>query len=159
MQRSGFASYVRKIKRQVLQLAQRWKVGERTGEGKCAVVCVELEAYPEPKVLTPNELAGLALNCGGARQAAAHIGASEAFVRQNMQRLGGTDPLELPEGLHTLSLRLRVGDRPQRWLQFNEPAFGASDVKPCWHAKDPHVFFCDDGSTTFGCYRGYDFLL
>ncbi len=44
---------------------------------------------PEPKILTPNELAVLALNCGGARQAAAYIGASEAFVRQNMQRLGG----------------------------------------------------------------------
>ena len=69
--------------------AQRWKVGERMCEGKRAVVCVDLEAYPEPKVLTPSELAELALNCGGARQAAAHIGASEAFVRQNMQGLGG----------------------------------------------------------------------
>ena len=53
-------------------------------EARCAVVCVETEAYPEPKILTPDELVELVSRHKGARQTAAHIGASEAFVRQNM---------------------------------------------------------------------------
>lgn len=50
---------------------------------------MELEAYPEPKILSPPELTNLVSNHGSTRETATHIGASEAFVRQNMQRLGG----------------------------------------------------------------------
>ena len=66
-----------------MSYAQGWKVGEQTGEGKCAVVCVELEAYPEPKCLTKEELQAVVLKMAGIGKAGRHIGASESFVRQN----------------------------------------------------------------------------
>lgn len=66
--------------------ARSWKVGEPSKNGKLAVVRAELEAYPESKILIPGELAGLVSVLGGTSQVAARIGASEAFVRQNMAR-------------------------------------------------------------------------
>jgi hypothetical protein len=45
---------------------------------------LELEAYPEPKALRPEELRLLATEKGGSQAAADFIGASEAFVRQNL---------------------------------------------------------------------------
>ena len=59
--------------------AQSRKVGE-----PAAVVCVEFEAYPEPKALLPAELSELVVLHGTTQKVAYHIGASEAFVRQNM---------------------------------------------------------------------------
>ena len=56
------------------------KVGERG-----AVLCVEFEAYPEPKVLT-GELAAVVASLGGIQRAADQIGASYVFVWQNMAR-------------------------------------------------------------------------
>ena len=49
-------------------------------------VCVVFEAFPEPKVLTPAELARIVTGIGSTQRAANYIGASEAFVRQNMER-------------------------------------------------------------------------
>ena len=58
-----------------------WKVREHPD----AVVVVEFEAYPEPKVLSPAVLAALAMRYGGFTRAARAIGGvSEGFVRQNM---------------------------------------------------------------------------
>ena len=44
---------------------------------------MELEAYPEPKMLTGEELVEVVARCGSYQKAANHIGTSEAFVRQN----------------------------------------------------------------------------
>ena len=49
-------------------------------------LCVEFEAYPEPKVLMTEELAQIVMAIGSTQRAADYIGASEAFVRQNMER-------------------------------------------------------------------------
>ena len=58
------------------------KVGERR-----AVLCVELEAYPEAKILTPEELAAIVIAQGGIQRAADRIGASYVFVWQNMAEI------------------------------------------------------------------------
>ena len=47
------------------------------------VLCVELEAYPEPKILGPEELAAVVIEQGGIQKAADRIGASYVFVWQN----------------------------------------------------------------------------
>jgi hypothetical protein len=47
------------------------------------VLAAEFEAWPEPKALTPPALRALMERFGGSCRAAAVIGASEAFVRQN----------------------------------------------------------------------------
>ena len=46
---------------------------------------MECEAYPEPKVLTSEELVAIVSVEGSTQEAANYIGASEAFVRQNMR--------------------------------------------------------------------------
>lgn len=51
------------------------KVGELRG-----VVCFELEAYPEPKVLTNGNLSVLMREFRSTVKVAKHIGASQAFV-------------------------------------------------------------------------------
>jgi len=51
------------------------KVGELRG-----VVCFELEAYPEPKVLAKTDLQTLMRDFRSTVKVAKHIGASQAFV-------------------------------------------------------------------------------
>jgi hypothetical protein len=60
------------------------KVGELLGNVNEAVVVVEVEAYPEPKALLPDELAGLKRRLGTDRKVAEHIGGSRAFVTENL---------------------------------------------------------------------------
>ena len=49
------------------------------------VITFEVEAYPEPKVLSPPELGVLVERYGGFKQTARAIGdVSEGFVRQNL---------------------------------------------------------------------------
>jgi hypothetical protein len=62
------------------------KVGEPVG-----TVWLEFEAYPEPKALTPGELREIVLLAGSTQRTADYIGASEAFVRQNMGRTGSDE--------------------------------------------------------------------
>ena len=69
-----------------MSTAQSWKVGEPRGaKGRDAVVCLEVAAYPEAKILSPSQLATLVRRLGDTTRVAAFIGASEAFVRQNMR--------------------------------------------------------------------------
>jgi hypothetical protein len=53
------------------------------------VVCIELEAYPEPKVLSPAQLKALYERFGSFARAGQAIGASEGFVRQNVKSMVG----------------------------------------------------------------------
>jgi len=48
-----------------------------------AILVVEFEAFPEPKILNTRELRALLKKYGGGVLTAEVIGASEAFVRQN----------------------------------------------------------------------------
>ena len=50
-----------------------------------AVLVIDLKAYLEPKILNPRELKALIKRFGGSQQAADAVGASEAFVRQNVK--------------------------------------------------------------------------
>ena len=50
------------------------------------VLTVEIEAYPEPKVLLPNELRRLMDRFDNSIQVGNHIGASSAFVRENLNK-------------------------------------------------------------------------
>ncbi|MBI2606214.1 MAG: hypothetical protein HYW49_09065 [Deltaproteobacteria bacterium] len=68
--------------------------GEKVGEhpaglylppNQRATLVIEAEAYPEPRSLNQGELAALIKRFGGTLRAAEHIGASEAFVRQNIK--------------------------------------------------------------------------
>ena len=61
---------------------ESWKVGERAGV-RNTVLCVEIEAYPEPKILLPQGLANIVGKEGGIQKAANRIGASYVFVWQN----------------------------------------------------------------------------
>lgn len=70
--------------RRIKDYLRRGKVGEPGTHGN-GVVWVEFEAYPEPKALRPEELAAIVSVQGATQEAANHIGASEAFVRQNMR--------------------------------------------------------------------------
>jgi len=73
--------------------AQDNKVHEHLGlnlsPGGRTVITFEIEAYPEPKVLSPSELCGLVARYGGFKQTARAIGdVSEGFVRQNLDLKG-----------------------------------------------------------------------
>ena len=63
------------------------KVGERLGEPGEAVVIVEIEAYPEAKVLTAGELALLRNELGSDRRVAERIGGTRGFVRDQRASL------------------------------------------------------------------------
>jgi hypothetical protein len=56
------------------------------------VVIFEFEAYPEPKVLTPIELQALYSQYKNYRAVGRLVGASEAFVRQNLLNPRKVDP-------------------------------------------------------------------
>ena len=67
----------------LLDGAVKAKVREPRSDIGDLVVVAEFEAWPEPKVLSPQALRGLMARFGGSYGAARVIGASEAFVRQN----------------------------------------------------------------------------
>lgn len=56
------------------------KVGELLG-----VICFELEAYPEPKVLQQSDLIGLMKQFKSTVKVAKNIGASQAFVWKQLR--------------------------------------------------------------------------
>jgi len=56
-------------------------------EPREAIVVLEFEVWPEPKVLIPDDLLALLTRIGRSQRAADAIGASEAFVRQNAKAI------------------------------------------------------------------------
>lgn len=63
-------------------MSVRFRFGgeSRKVDEHCAVVIFELEAYPEPKVLSVRDLEGLMRVFGSTVKVAKYIGASQAFV-------------------------------------------------------------------------------
>jgi hypothetical protein len=53
------------------------------------LVCIEVEAYPEPKTLLPAELKALHVRFKSFTRAGDAIGTSEGFVRQNLNMRKG----------------------------------------------------------------------
>jgi hypothetical protein len=59
---------------------------DEPNSNQSTIIVFEFEAYPEPKALSPVELMNLYVQHKNYRLIARIIGASEAFVRQNMKK-------------------------------------------------------------------------
>ena len=72
----------------MLQLNGGARVQEVDEPFSRAIICIELEAYSEPRALLPNQLSHLLKLYGSYVRTAEVIGASEGFVRQAVKPKG-----------------------------------------------------------------------